>query len=94
MVQIRKGMVEAILLPFFDMQDLIHFGGLSKDCRKLLNPKEKSHVNFSLLFKQQEPDLDNDAFKDCNTWRAILEVCADLFGQMRLVNGQLHDKLT
>jgi len=28
MVIIRKGMVEAILLPFFDMIDLVRFAGL------------------------------------------------------------------
>jgi len=95
MVRIRKGMVEAILLPFFDITDLVRFAGLCWNSRKLLSPQYKKHINFHRLFQQLEPDLDKDAFQGCETWMQILKVCADkVLGQTRLVDGQSYEKLT
>ena len=62
MVKIRKGMVEAILLPYFELIDLARFYGLSKDCRKLLNPQDKSHVNFYNLFHYLDPEIPTNTF--------------------------------
>ena len=43
MVKVRKGMVEAILLPYLDIEDLIRFGGLSTDCRRFVDLKIKTY---------------------------------------------------
>jgi hypothetical protein len=65
MVKIRKGMVEAILLPYFDLIDLARFSGLSKNCRKLLNPQDRIHVNFYILFKHLDPEMVTNTFHEC-----------------------------
>ena len=65
MVKIRKGMVQAILLPYFDLIDLAKFAGFSKDCRKLLNPQDKSHINFYNLFQNLDPEMATNTFNDC-----------------------------
>lgn len=75
MVRIRKGMVEAVLLPFLDILDLVRFSGLFRDSRMLFSPEHKKHINFHLLFQRMDPDLDKDVFKDCDSWLKILQVC-------------------
>ncbi len=51
MVRMRKGMVEAILMPFFQIIDLLRFASTFRDARKMLMPDNKSCINFSLLFR-------------------------------------------
>ena len=80
MVKVRKGMVEAILLPYLDIEDLIRFGGLSTDCRRFLDPKDKRHINYYLLFNQVDNGISKDAFNECYTWKMVLEVWLDFFG--------------
>ena len=48
----RAGLVEAELVPLFEMQDLIAVSSLSSATRKLFDPKSSHHINFGRVFKE------------------------------------------
>jgi len=68
-------MVEAVLLPLFQLKELLCFTSTFKDARLMLTPGHKNCVNFALLFRNIFFDLPLDIpvgfFNDCKNLLAV-----------------------
>ena len=49
----RAGLVEAELLPFFEIRDLIILAALSRSQRTLFDPQSIHHINFLRVFAEK-----------------------------------------
>jgi hypothetical protein len=71
-------MVEAILLPYFDIRELVTFAGLSKSARSMFTLFDSRCVNFKNLLNQKL-DLDDAAqnlLSKCEVFMDILKFIA------------------
>jgi hypothetical protein len=64
-VKVRRGMVEAILLPYFEIIDIVRFAGLSKTCRSYIDPNSPKHINYGNLFAILFPDEQDISMAKC-----------------------------
>ena len=49
----KAGLVEAELVPMFDLLDLVLLGSLCRKTRKLFDPNSNHHINFSKVFSEK-----------------------------------------
>jgi hypothetical protein len=71
-------MVEAILLPYLDIRELVTFAGLSKGARSMFTLFDSRCVNFKNLLSQKL-DLDDEALNllsKCEVFMDILKFIA------------------
>jgi len=51
--KVKAGLVEACLLPFFTVQELIAVASLQKTIRRLFDPDSSHHINFVKTFSDR-----------------------------------------
>ena len=49
----RAGLVEAELVPMFDLRELLLLSSLCKQTRKLFDPNSTHHINFSKVLSEK-----------------------------------------
>jgi hypothetical protein len=81
----RGGLVEALLLPYLDMQDIVRLAASNKFWRKYLDPLHGYHVNWSKLvlsrlqLTNEDPNFErvSDQLADVSKFKAVLEIYAE-----------------
>jgi len=91
--QTKAGLVEAILIPLLDLIDLVRVSSLSKQIRKLFDPKSKHHINYLRIFSERlqinflfHPQLAQIDQKE--TWLEVLKLVDSLLPNIRIMQLQ------
>jgi hypothetical protein len=88
----RAGLVEAELIPFFEVKDLVILAALTRSIRALFNPRSAHHINFLKVFaeKLEVAPTDNliSKIQDQTDWLAILKIVFEFNTQLRLLPNQ------
>ena len=89
----KAGLVEAELVPMFELRDLVLLSSLCRQTRKLFDPTSQHHINYTKVMSEKLQIDHNDleavevfkALNDKASWIAILKVVADFNTKLRLM---------
>ena len=70
-LMLSRNMIQAVLLPFLDLKDLVRFMSLNRMCRKMLSLHHKKCVHFDILFNPQTCKSSTMIFKPEFTYGTV-----------------------
>ena len=85
----RAGLVEAELLPYMEIEELVIVSSLSTRIRSIFLPYSSHHINFLKVFTERlnlDPsDSGLSEITNKGSWLEVLKVVADLMPILRLM---------